>query len=277
MASVAAVRQDYSQSALSNSNEARASAVTWGAVFAGAFAAGALSLILMALGTGIGLSALSPWPNASASVSTVGYGAIVWFILVQIAASAVGGYLAGRLRTKWVAVHTHEVYFRDTAHGFLVWAVSLVLTSLFFASFAASIAAADRARPVSSAETQSALGNQYFVDMLFRTDTPKADRNDVPVRSEAALILANAMREPDMPMRDKNYLTHLVAASTGLPDGDAERRVAETVAAEREAADQIRKAVAHSLYWIFVALLIGAFTASWAATIGGRLRDQMSA
>jgi len=277
MASVAAVRQDYSQPVVSNSNEARASAVTWGAVFAGAFAAGALSLILMALGTGIGLSALSPWPNANASVSRVGYGAIVWLILVQIAASAVGGYLAGRLRTKWVAVHTHEVYFRDTAHGFLVWAVSLVITSLFFASFAASIAAADRARPVSSAEAQSAAGNGYFVDMLFRTDSPKVDRNDLSVRSEAALILANAMREPEMPTSDKNYLTHLVAAATGLPDADAERRVAETVADEREAADQVRKAVAHSLYWIFVALLIGAFTASWSATIGGRLRDQMSA
>jgi hypothetical protein len=274
MASIAAVRQDYSQPVLSTNNEARASAVTWGAVFAGAFAAGALSLILMALGTGIGLSALSPWPNANAS--RVGYGAIVWLILVQIIASAVGGYMAGRLRTKWVAVHTHEVYFRDTAHGFLVWAVSLVITSFFFASYATSIAAADRARPVSAAETQSIAGNQYFVDTLFRTDNPRADRNDAPVRSEAALILANALREPEMSMRDKNYLTHLVAASTGLPEAEAERRVAETVAAEREAADNIRKAVAHSLYWIFVALLIGAFTASWAATIGGRLRDQMS-
>jgi hypothetical protein len=273
MASVAAVRQDYSQPVLNN--EARASAVTWGAVFAGAFAAGALSLILMALGTGIGLSALSPWPNANAS--RVGYGAIAWLILVQIAASAVGGYLAGRLRTKWVAVHTHEVYFRDTAHGFLVWAVSLVITSMFFASFATSIAAADRARAVSSAETPSVAGNQYFVDMLFRTDNPKADTNDVPLRSQAGFILANAMRQPEMSTTDKNYLTHLVAAGTGMPEADAERRVAETVTAERQAADEVRKAVAHSLYWIFVALLIGAFTASWFATIGGRLRDQMSA
>jgi hypothetical protein len=233
----------------------------------------------MALGTGIGLSAVSPWPNANASLSRVGFGAIVWLILVQIAASAVGGYMAGRLRTKWVAVHTHEVYFRDTAHGFLVWSVSLVITSLFFASFATSIAAADRARPVSSAEAQAgtATGNPYFVDMLFRTDNSKVDRNDAPVRSEAGLILANALRQPDISTSDKNYLTHLVATDTGLPQAEAERRVAETVAAERQVADDVRKAVAHSLYWLFVALLIGAFTASWAATIGGRLRDQMSA
>src|SRR5262249_32000111 len=152
--------------------------------FAGAFVTGAVSLILMALGTGIGLSALSPWPNANASFARVGYGAIVWLILVQIVASAVGGYLAGRLRTKWVAVHTHEVYFRDTAHGFLVWAVALVISSLFFASYATSIAAADRSRPVTSAENSSVASNQYFVDMAFRTDDPKADRNDAAARSE---------------------------------------------------------------------------------------------
>jgi hypothetical protein len=275
MASVAAVRQEYSQPLLNN--EARASAVTWSAVFAGAFAAGALSLILMALGTGIGLSALSPWPNATASMSRVGYGAIVWLILVQIAASLLGGYLAGRLRTKWVAVHTHEVYFRDTAHGFLVWAVALVMSSLFFASYATSIAAADRARTASSAENPSLAANQYFVDMLFRTDNPKLDRNDAPLKSEAALILASALAQPDISTSDKNYLSHLVVAATGLPEAVAERRVAETVADERQAADQVRKAVAHSLYWIFVALLIGAFFASWGATIGGRLRDQLPA
>ena len=107
-------------------NEALSSGVSWGAVFAGAFAAGALSLILMALGAGMGLSSLSPSPNAGASASRVGHVAIIWLIFVQIVAAAVGGYLGDRLRTKWVSVHTHEVYFRDTAHGFLVWAVSLV-------------------------------------------------------------------------------------------------------------------------------------------------------
>ncbi len=69
--------------------------------------------------------------NSGASASSVGRGAILWLIMVQVIASVMGGYLAGRLRTKWVNVHTDEVYFRDTAHGFLVWAVSLVLTTGF--------------------------------------------------------------------------------------------------------------------------------------------------
>jgi hypothetical protein len=100
-------------------NEAYASGVSWAAVIAGAFVAAALSLILLALGTGLGLSSVSPWSNLGASASTIGRVAIIWLIIIQIVGSAMGGYLAGRLRTKWATIHTDEVYFRDTAHGFL--------------------------------------------------------------------------------------------------------------------------------------------------------------
>src|SRR5471032_2068328 len=120
-------------------DDSNSSGVSWAAVFAGAFVAAALSLILLALGTGIGLSAVSPWASAGASGSEIGKGAIGWFILIQLIASTMGGYLAGRLRTKWVHVHTDEVHFRDTAHGFLVWAVGLVITAGFLASAATSM------------------------------------------------------------------------------------------------------------------------------------------
>src|ERR1700677_2773597 len=120
-------------------NEAYSSGVSWPAVFAGAFAAAALSLILLALGTGLGFSAVSPWANSGASAPAMGGAAIVWLILMQIIAWGMGGYLAGRLRTKWTAIHTDEVYFRDTAHGFLVWGVGTVLTAAFLASAAAAV------------------------------------------------------------------------------------------------------------------------------------------
>src|ERR1700674_5960002 len=86
-------------------NEAHSSGVSWAAVIAGAFVAAALSLILLALGTGVGLSSVSPWSNVGASTSTVSSIAIVWLIVTQIIASTMGGYLAGRLRTKWVNIH----------------------------------------------------------------------------------------------------------------------------------------------------------------------------
>lgn len=258
-------------------NEASSSGVSWGSVFAGAVAVGSLSLILMALGAGMGLSSLSPWPNAGMSASRVGHIAIIWLIFVQIVASAVGGYLGGRLRTKWVSVHTHEVYFRDTAHGFLVWAVGLIISALAFASYTTSVTRSVTNLNSATSESQLAIGNQYFVDTLFRTDHPTADRNDAPARAEAGLILANALRQPNMPQQDKNYLASEIASRTGVTQAEAEQRINETLTAYRQAADDTRKAVAHSLYWLFVALLIGAFCASYAATVGGKLRDQMPA
>jgi hypothetical protein len=272
------------QSAHTPKNEGYSSGVSWGAVIAGAFAAAALSLILLALGTGTGLSSVSPWSNAGVSASTLGWAAIVWLILVQTLASALGGYLAGRLRTKWVSLHTDEVYFRDTAHGFLVWSVGLVMTAAFLASAATSMVggAATTASLSGNGTSEGVRGeaqflssNDYFVDSLFRADRASPDRNDVSVRAEVGLILAHALRHGDVPPTDKTYLARLVAARTGLGEADAEKRVSEVFAEARQTADTARKAVAHSLYWMFLALLIGAFSASFAATIGGRQRDHV--
>ena len=119
-------------------NEA-SSGVSWAAIAAGAFVAAAFSLVLLALGTGIGLSSISPWSNGGASGPAAPGGAIIWLILVEVIASAAGGYLAGRLRTKWANLHTDEVYFRDTAHGLLVSAVGLVITAAFLASAATTM------------------------------------------------------------------------------------------------------------------------------------------
>jgi hypothetical protein len=123
-------------------------------VIAGSFVAAALSLALLALGTGIGLSAASPWASAGAAASKIGWTAIIWLVLMQIIASSMGGYLAGRLRTRWISIHTHEVFFRDTAHGFLVWAVGLVVTAAFPTSAASSMVAA-RASASEAGQTQS--------------------------------------------------------------------------------------------------------------------------
>ena len=130
---------EFRQERANPKNEAHSSGVSWGAVFGGAFVAAAFYLILLALGAGLGLSAVSPWSNIGASASTVGSAAIIWLILMQIIASALGGYLTGRLRTRWALIHTDEVYFRDTANGFLAWAVALVISVTFLASAAASM------------------------------------------------------------------------------------------------------------------------------------------
>ena len=260
-------------------NESHSSGVSWAAVIGGAFVAAALSLILLALGAGLGFSSVSPWSNVGASVSTVGTAAILWLVLVQIMSSSMGGFLAGRLRTKWTGIHTDEVYFRDTAHGFLAWAVALVITAAFLASAATSMmgVAAQLSATASSAGAERELSpNEYFVDALFRSDGGAGpDSNGVSMRGEAELIIANALRQGYIPPADKSYLAQLVASKTGLNKTDAEKRVADVFTEAQQAADTARKTIAHSLLWTFLALLIGAFCASFAATIGGRQRDHV--
>lgn len=289
--------------------EAHSSGVSWGAILAGAFSAAALALILLLLGTGLGFSAISPWTNEGASATTIGVAAIVWMVVVHLSSSAIGGYMAGRLRTKWVDVHTDEVFFRDTAHGLVSWSVGVVITAVFLTSAAASIvggvakaggAAVGAAGVAAGAGAAGAMqskgsggdtagatqskgsgadANAYLIDSLFRSDRPR-EGDDSSLRQEAGRIFANGLQQPDLPAADKTYLAQTIAAKTGVSQAEAEKRVSDAVAqakaAEvkaRQAADAARKAAAHLALWTFVALLIGAFTASYSATIGGRLRD----
>jgi hypothetical protein len=280
--SSSAARSHTSMIETSGRNEAHSSGVSWAAVIAGAFAVAALSLALLALGTGIGLSAVSPWANAGASAAAIGWTAIGWLVLMQLIASSMGGYLAGRLRTKWVNVHTHEVYFRDTAHGFLVWAVGLVITAAFLTPAATALVGGGAAGTVAAvasgpAQSQDGVGsNAYLVDTLLRTSGTRSENDDAAVRGEIGLIVANGLREGSMPPADMAYLAHVVAAWTGVSQSDAEKRVNDAFTQAHQTADSARKAVAHSMYWTFLALLMGAFCASVAATIGGKERDRVA-
>lgn len=273
--------------------ESTASGVSWAAVLAGAFAAAALALILLLLGTGLGLAAASPWANEGASAKTLGVAAIVWMIVVHLSSSAMGGYLAGRLRTKWANVHTDEVFFRDTAHGLVAWAVGIVITAAFLTSAATALvggtvkagataagAAAGGAAAASQANDGATSLNAYFVDSMFRSDRPRQP-DESSVREEVTRVFATGLRQGELPAADRTYLSQMIAARTGLSQPEAEKRVSDAVAqakaAEakvREAADAARKAAAHMALWSFLALLIGAFTASYAATLGGRQRDR---
>jgi hypothetical protein len=254
-------------------SEVAASGISWAAVAGGAVAAAALSLTLVILGAGVGLSAVMPGSSANDSISKIGVGTICWLVASQIVASAMGGYLAGRLRTKWVTVHTHEVYFRDTAHGFLAWAVGLVLTAVFLASSATSLVGG---MSRSNASTASAADpNAYFVDALFRSDHPSAIGSSAPERAEVDGILVNGLRHDELSAADRSYLSGLVAARAGINQADADTRVSEIWERALKATETARRAAAHLAYWTFLALVVGAFSASVAATLGGKQRDHV--
>jgi hypothetical protein len=260
------------------SSESNTSGVSWSAVLAGGVVTAALSLILLALGTGLGLASVSVWSGVGASASSIGTAAILWLILVQIMSSSMGGYLAGRLRTKWTGIHTDEVYFRDTAHGFLAWSVALVVTAAFLASAATSlIGSTPQKRGVATSQNQMSAGgpNAYFVDSLFRADSSKPQTDNVSANREAVVIFATSLKQGDISGPDKTYLDQLVMSKTELSQSDADKRVSDSFLNAKASAEAARKSTAHTLLWTFVALLIGAFCASFSGTIGGRQRDHV--
>ena len=294
-----AAREIYAREVI-GSRESSVSAVSWTAVIAGAVAASALSLALLMLGAGIGLGSFSPWSNNNPSVTTFGILAAAWFIAVQLFALGVGGYLAGRLRTRWVNVHTDEVYFRDTAHGLLVWAVGAIIGASLLTSGAAAVATdaahigasavqatgTDAGQAASQASSNESSPSAYFTDMLFRTDHPDTTGDGAASRAEVGRILAADAVSGDVPAGDKTYIAQVVAARTGLAQADAEKRVSDVVAqaksakqkaidAAKTAADAARKTGVYVALWAFISLLIGAFSASYMATVGGRIRDDL--
>lgn len=162
---------------------------------------------------------------------------------------------------------------------FVAWSVSLVITAAFLTSAATFMVAGSPGTGAAamSASSGRADSQGYFADSLFRSDRVGADRADASLRAEAALILARGLREGDVSAPDREYLARLVAARTGLNEAEAQRRVSEVLTQDRAAADEARRAAVHFLYWTFLALLIGAFCASFAATIGGTQRDHVYA
>ena len=153
--------------------ESSASAVEWGAIFAGGLAAIGITAILFTLGPGLGLTTVSPWSLRNPSPTTFGTAAAIWMIVTQWLASAFGGYLTGRLRTKWVGIRTDEVLFRDTAHGLLAWALGTVimaaLVTLGSAATAGVVAAAADAAP--STATAEAAEQARKVAIAFSLAT----------------------------------------------------------------------------------------------------------
>lgn len=264
----------------SGRNESSASGVSWAAVIAGALAAASLSLVLLALGAGLGLSAVSPWSGAGASAAAVGAAALVWLIVSQILASAMGGYLAGRLRTKWAAIHSDEVYFRDTAHGLLAWALGVVVTAALLTSAAAMMvgsAPAAVSRDAGTRAPASVSPSEYVTGLLFRGDRSLGAQDDAAARGEAQVVFANGLRHKALSSDDQTYLGQIVANKTGLDQATAEKRVSTVFVEAQQAADEARRAAAGLSLCLFFALLAGAFVASYTATIGGRQRDHVKA
>lgn len=255
-------RNDVILSAGINDAQA-ASAVSWGAIFAGAAGAAALSLILLILGSGLGLSSVSPWANDGVSAKTLGMSGIIWITLTAAAASGIGGYLAGRLRTRWTSTDRDEVYFRDTAHGFLAWAVATLFTAGLLTSTIGAIigggvkAGASVVSGVASSATVAGAvaganadefglngdSTGYFIDTLFRKPVPAApvaESTTTPPTAPVPTVPTGGSPAPsetqvaeNIPAAEVGRIFVNALKNNSLPEGDA-RYLGQLVAEHTE-------------------------------------------
>lgn len=249
--------------------------VSWAAVLAGAVTSCALTLVLLSLGAGLGLSAVSPWSNSGVSATTFEIGTGLYFIVMAMISSALGGYMAGRLRNRWSGVHSTEVHFRDTAHGFLAWALASVIGAILLASPATSLLGGATSGAMQAAGSSSGPMSGY-VDTLLRPNNPTAENtaNSGESRQELTrLFTADFHNGTEPSAADRSYVAKVVAARTGLSPADADKRVNEVIAQVKTDLDKARKAAMQLAIWLTLSLFIGAFSAALAATEGGGLRD----
>jgi|SRR5262245_6813505 len=279
----------------------------WGPVVAGAIAAAAISFLLLSFGGAIGLSMTSPWPYAGASALAVTVAVAWWTVMVEIGSFAAGGYLAGRLRSRWLETGD-EARFRDGAHGFMVWAVGIVIGAILLGMAAGAtlqtavqslsqVAGATGAAAVSSDSEDGGAGPiDYAVDSLLRmpaTPAPSTGAAGQPastgaqqpaasndLRRETARIFASAVTNRELTAADRDYLAQLVAQRTGMPPAEAQKRVDDTIAElarlETEARRQLDKARKAAIIAGFIAaasLLAACAAACAGAALGGRHRD----
>ena len=282
---------------VTSATSAGASFVEWGAVLAGAFLAAAISFVLLTFGAAIGLSAASPWPNSGVSAKLIATLAVLWAMMQQIGAFMAGGYVAGRMRSRWYETTQHEVEFRDGLHGGLVWAVGIVIGAALAMATAGAAAKTgiDVAGRAVAAASSSAEPMDAVLDNMLRPTTvaqaagaptppaaapaPTTTRarstaaNSDETRSEVARMLSSAVASGSLSDQNRAYLAQVVAQRSGLSQQEAERRVNEAFTAAREAADKARKAAILTGFVTAASLIISFGAAWWAALRGGQHRD----
>ena len=246
-----------------------ASYVEWATVWAGAMAALAVSFLLLTFGSAVGLASVSPWTTTSSSATAVTIGAGLWLLLVNTWAFALGGYLAGRMRHKRSGATPTEVNFRDGAHGALVWSTAVVIGAIMAVSASMSVLSGGAQAVGSAASGLTSVAT----DQLLRTNK-LGDGSIGDLRAELGRLLATQTGRTPMTSPDRTYLVDLVAARTGIPAAEAEKRVDATITQLKDATNKARKAAIVLGFMTAATLLLGGAAAWWGASVGGRHRDQ---
>lgn len=246
----------------------------WTPIIAGAMAAAALAFVLHSFALAIGLSLTSTAPTWRDASFALVFLSGLYVVLAALAAYGFGAYVAARLRSRLAAAPAEDLEFSDGMHGLIVWALATLLTG--FLALAALQALPRLAAPSSGAAgPATSVGSEnliaYDLDRLFRGVRPATDMSYI--RAEAGRILLTTASHNGMPADDRTHLVRLVAATTGLPPADAERRVTEVAANAKANIDRARRSAVLLGFMAGAAALLGAAAAWFAAAAGGRHRE----
>ena len=258
--------------------------VDWGAILGGTFVAAAISSVFLAFGSAIGLSLASFQSGSALPAAGAVIAAGLWLLWVQVSGFIGGGYIAGRMRRRIGDATPHEVEMRDGAHGLFVWGVGVVAGVLLTGFLALAGAAGLATVAGQAASNPNAV--DYYVDRMLRTETAAATATTTTETTAATgdqsqarsqqigRVLSRSLAGTDLDDSDRAYLAREVSAQTGLPQAEAEQRVTETVQTLKAQADKARR---YGIIWAFItatSLLLSAMGAWWAATAGGKHRDE---
>lgn len=245
--------------------------VDWGAIAAGVFVSLAVSSVFLAFGSAIGLAVTSFQPSASAPVAGIVIAAGLWLLWVQVSSFIGGGYVAGRMRRRIGDAKAHEVEMRDGAHGLIVWAVNIVIG----AALATWLALAGASGAIGTAANAGAM--DYYTDKLMRSDAvagTTAVSADTQYNAQIGRILAKNVAARSFDETDRSYVVREISARTGLAEADARKRLDDTVATLKAQAETARRYAVLFAFLTAASLLVSGLAAWWAATAGGKHRDE---
>jgi hypothetical protein len=249
--------------------------VHWSAVIAGAVAAAALSFVLLAFGTGLGLAVSSASPSWRDASFALWFLSGLYFIFVALLSFGFGGYVAGRMRSRFTAAGD-ETDFRDGMHGLLAWALAIVIGAVLAIGVAgaaapAAVPGSGNAGPSASVAGENTIA--YELDQLFRSDRPVDAAEMTQARAEAARILLTSSGHSGVSSEDRDYLVTLVSSRARVSPEEADARVSKAIPRAHDALKRARAAGVLIAFLTVVALLLGAAVSWYAAREGGRERE----
>ena len=248
----------------------------WTPSWVGALVATALSFVLLAFSSALGLAVASPsssWRDTSAILTLLSG---LWLLLTALASFGLGGYLAGRLRIPFRPHTRDEVEFRDGIHGLLVWAIAVLISALLAVGVSSTISANSTISAGRATDAKSSTAEPLFaleLDQLFRSDRKPTDPGDPELRAQAARIISSGLGHRTMAAEDRAYLVRLVETRTGLAPTDADSRVTQIVNKSRDAVAKARRSAVIVAFMVGASLMVGAAVAWLAAAAGGQHRD----